>query len=75
MAERPTAPNTACVRKDNLPASRPASRGVRLFCRAWLYNGVAELLYPGRRAQCNACGVDVDVHALQDVLEVVPSTL
>ena len=31
MAERPTAPKTACVRKDSLPASRPASRGVRLL--------------------------------------------
>ena len=53
MAERPTAPKTACVRKDSLPASRPASRGVRLLssnARSMAWRSFATLLGVGLSA-------------------------
>ena len=46
MANRPTAPRTACVRKDSLPASRPASRETIVVQCA--VDGVAEFRHSPR---------------------------
>ena len=60
MADRPTDPNTACVRNASLPASRLASRGVRQsFASAWRMANPS-----GRGAQGDSVILDPDVHTL-----------